>query len=134
MLFVFYRIPTMLNPYSIYIWLHEVIDNTPWLHYDQECTWPEQHIADYESHLHVIKGLEILQNWLRNRYLVDATAKWRHLTLHGGFLDKLPFPHSYEDQRPSYEGPFYHNRGICPHEVEPTLENAPHVAMPCWRL
>ena len=128
MLFVFYRINAMLNLYSIYIWLHEVMDNTPWLCYYQECTRPEQRIANYESHLHVIKGLEILQNWLRNWYLVEAMAKWRHLTLHGGSLDRLPFLCLYEDQWPSNEGLVYCNRGIHPKEVEPTLENAPHVA------
>ena len=79
MLFVFYRINAMLNPYSLYIHLHEVMDNTPWLSYYQARTWLEQHIADYESHLHVIKGLELLQNWLRNCYLVEATTEWRHL-------------------------------------------------------
>ena len=128
MLFVFYRINTMLNPYSIFIWLHEVMDSMPWLSYYQACTQPEQHIADYESHLHVIKGLEILRNWLRNRYLVEAMAEWRYLNLHSGSLDRLPFPHSYEDQWPGNEEPFYRNRGICPDEVKPTLENAPHVA------
>ena len=98
MLYVFYRINTMLNPYGIFIQLHKVMDNTPWLSYYQACTWPEQRIADYESHLHIIKGLEVLQNWLRNCYLVEAMAEWRHLQLHSGSLDRLPFPHSYEDQ------------------------------------
>ena len=60
----------------------------------------------------MIKGLEILQNWLRNRYLVEAMAEWR----------------SYEDQRPGNKGPFYRSRGIRPNEVEPTPENAPQVA------
>ena len=60
MLYVFYRINAMLNPYGIFIWLHEVMDNMLWLHYYQDHTWPEQHIADYESHLHIIKGMEIL--------------------------------------------------------------------------
>ena len=128
MLFIFYQINAMLNPYSIYIWLHEVMDNTLWLSYYQACTRPEQHIADYESHLHVIKGLEVLQNWLRNHSLVKATAEWRQLQLYRGSLDRLPFLHSYEDQWPSNEGPFYRSRGICPNEVEPTLENAPQVA------
>ena len=59
---------------------------------------------------------------------MEATVEWRHLNLHSGFLDRLPFPHSYEDQQPGNEGPFYCNRGICPDEVEPTPENAPHVA------
>ena len=34
----------------------------------------------------------------------------------------------YEDQQPSNEDPFYRNRGIHPDKVEPTPENAPHVA------
>ena len=128
MLFVFYRINAMLNPYGLYIHLHEVMDNTPWLSYYQACTRPEQCIADYESHLHVIKGLELLRNWLRNHYLVEAMAEWRLLQLHGGSLDRLPFPRSYEDERPGNEGPFYGNRGIHPNEIEPTPENAPQVA------
>ena len=125
MLYVFYQINTMLNPYSIFIRLHEVMDNTPWLSYYQAHTWPEQRIADYKSHLHVIKGLEILRNWLRNCYLVEATAEWRHLKLYGGSLDRLPFPCSYEDQQPGNKGLFYRSRGIHPNEVKPTLENAP---------
>ena len=118
----------MLNPYGIFIWLHEVMDNTLWLSYYQACTWPEQRIADYESHLHVIKGLEVLWNGLRNCYLVEAMSEWRHLKLYGGSLDRLPFPRSYEDQWTGNEGPFYCSRGICPNEVKPTLENAPLVA------
>ena len=55
-------------------------------------------------------------------------AEWRHLQLHGGSLDRLPFPLSYKDQRPSNEGPFYCTRGIRPNEIEPTPENAPQVA------
>ena len=98
MLYVFYRINAMLNPYSIYIWLLEVMDNTPWLHNYQESTQPADRIVDYESHLHIIKGLEILCNWLWNRYLVEAMVEWRHLTLHSDALDKIPYPRSYEDQ------------------------------------
>ena len=128
MLFAFYRINAMLNPYGLYIRLHEVMDNTLWLSYYQACTRPEQCIAYYESHLHMIKGLEVLWNWLRTHYLVEATAKWRHLQLHRGSLDRLPFPHSYEDQRPGNKGLFYCSRGIHPNEIEPTLENAPQVA------
>ena len=104
------------------------MDNTQWLSYYQACTHPEQCIADYESHLHVIKGLELLRNWLRNCYLVEATAEWRHLQLHGGSLDRLPSSHSYEDERPGNEGLFYRSRGIHPNEIEPTLENALQVA------
>ena len=125
---IFYRIDAMLNPYGIYIRLHEVMDNTPWLSYYQARTQPEQHIADYESHLHMIKGLEVLWNWLRNCYLVEATVEWRHLQLYRGSLDRLSFLRSYEDQQPGNEGPFYRSRGICPNEVKPTPENAPQVA------
>ena len=98
MLFVFYQINAMLNPYGLYIHLHEVMDNTPWLSYYQPHTQLEQYIADYESHLHMIKGLEVLQKWLRNCCLVEATVEWRHLQLHRGSLDRLPFLCSYEDQ------------------------------------
>ena len=58
---------------------------------------------------------------------MEATAEWRHLTLHGGSLDKMPFLHSYEDQQPGNEGPFYSNRGIRP-EIEPAPGDAPSVA------
>ena len=128
MLFFLYQINAMLNPHGLYIHLHEVMDNTPWLSCYQAHSQPEQHIADYESHLHLIKGLELLRNWLRNRYLVEAMVEWRHLQLHGGSLDRLPFLRSYEDERPGNEVPFYHSRGIHPNEIEPTLENAPKVA------
>ena len=104
------------------------MDSTSWLSYYQARTQPEQCIADYESHLHIIKGLEILWNWLRNCYLVEATVEWRHLQLHSGSLDRLPFLCSYKDQRPGNEGLFYLSRGIHPNKVKPTLENAPHVA------
>ena len=60
MLFVFYRINAILNSHGLYIRLHEVMDNTPWLSYYQAHTHLEQCIADYESHLHVIKGLELI--------------------------------------------------------------------------
>ena len=60
MLFAFYRINAMLNPHGLFIRMHEVLDNMPWHHYYQARTRLEQHIADYESHLHVIKGLELL--------------------------------------------------------------------------
>ena len=87
MLFVFYRINAMLNPHGIFIQLHEVMDNTLWLSHYQACTRPVQHIADYESQLHTINRLEMLWIWIRNRYLVEATAEWRHLTLYGVSLD-----------------------------------------------
>ena len=46
MLYIFYQINAMLNPYGIFIWLHEVMDNTLWLSYYQARTRPEQCIAD----------------------------------------------------------------------------------------
>ena len=59
---------------------------------------------------------------------METTVEWRHLQLHGGSLDRLPFPCSYEDQRPGNKALFYHSRGICPNEIEPILENTPQVA------
>ena len=59
---------------------------------------------------------------------MEATAEWKHLQLYRGSLDRLPFPRSYEDERPGNEGPFYRSKGIHPREIEPTLENAPQVA------
>ena len=128
MLFAFYRINAMLNPHGLFIRMHEVLDNMPWHYYYQAHTQPEQCIADYEFHLYIIKGLELLQNWLKNHYLVEAMVQWKHLQLNRGSLDRLPFPCSYEDERPGNKGPFYRSKGIHPHEIEPTLENAPQVA------
>ena len=87
MLFVFYQINAMLNPHGLFIRLHEVMDNTPWHSYYQSRTQPQERITDYESHLHIIKGLELLWNWLKNCYLVEAMVEWGHLRLHGGSLD-----------------------------------------------
>ena len=39
----------------------------------------------------------------------------------------IPFPQSYEDQRPGNVSPFYQKNGIHP-QVEPTLESAPVIA------
>ena len=128
MLFAFYRINAMLNPHSLFNSMHEVLDNMPWHHYYQAQTWPEQCIADYESNLHVIKGLELLQNWLKNHYLVEAMVEWKHLQLYRGSLDRFPFPCSYEDEQPGNEGPFYCSKGIRSHEIKPTPRNTPQVA------
>ena len=117
----------MLNSYGIYICLHDVMDNTLWQCYYEECTWLEDHVGDYESQRHIIKGLELLCNWLQNCYLVEATTEWRYLPLHWGLLDKMPFPRSYEDQQPGNKGLLYHNRGIRPEE-EPALGDAPPIA------
>ena len=60
MLFVYYRINAMLNPYSIFIRLNKVMDNTPWGHYYQDHTWPAQCIANYNSQVYITKGLKLL--------------------------------------------------------------------------
>ena len=117
MLFIYYRINTMLNSNSIFIWLYKVMDFTPWEHYYKE----------YESHRHIIARLDLLWNWLKNRYLVKAMKEWKFLTTDSSSLDWMPFPHSYKDQRPGNEGPFYCSNGIHP-QIEPTPEDAPWIA------
>ena len=69
-------------------------------------------------------GLDLLRNWLKNHYLVEATEEWKFMCCHGGSLNQIPFPHSYEDQRPGNKGPFYRSNGIHP-QIEPTLANTP---------
>ena len=103
------------------------MDNTLWRHFYQERTWQEDHIADLNTHRQIISSLDLLQSWIKNRYLVEANEEWKHLVQHGSSLDKIPFPHLYEDRRPSNEGPFYHDKGI-QLPMEPTLEDAPQVA------
>ena len=127
MLFVYYRISAMLNSNSIFIWLYKVMDFTPWGRYYKDHSRPTEHIEYYKSHRHIIAGLDLLWNWLENRYLVEAMEEWKFLTIHSGLLDRIPFPHSYEDQRLGNEGPFYCSRGICP-QIKPTLEDAPCIA------
>ena len=129
MLYVFYRINAMLNPYGIVIQLHEVMDNTLWLSYYQAYTQPEQCKTDYESHLHVIKGLEILQNWLRNctfsvKPLQSGDISNCTVVLWTDCLSCTPMKTS----DPAMRAHSTCSRGICPNEVEPTLENAPRVA------
>ena len=125
--FVFYQINAMLNSYSIFIWLHKIMDFTPWGNYYKNCSWPAEHIAHYESHRHIIARLDLLQNWLKNCYLVEATEEWKFITIHSGSLDRIPFPRSYEDKRPGNECPFYPSKGIHP-QIKPTPENSPQIA------
>ena len=72
MLFVYYRINAMLNLYSIFIRLHEIMDNMPWRHFYQERTLPEDCIADCNTHRHVISSLDLWWNWLKNHHLAEA--------------------------------------------------------------
>ena len=127
MLFVYYRINAMLNSNSIFIRLHEVMDFTPWGHYYKDHSWPAEQMEYLESHRHIIAGLDLLQNWLKNQYLVKATEEWKFITIHSGSLDRIPFPHSYKDQRLGNEGPFYRSKGICP-QIEPMPEDTPRIA------
>ena len=103
------------------------MDNMPGRCFYKERIQPEDCIADLDSHRHILSGLDLLRNWLMNRYLVEANEEWKHLVQHGGLLDKIPFLHSYEYQRPGNKGPFYCNKGIQP-LTEPMPEDAPHVA------
>ena len=50
MLFVYYQINAMLNSYSIFIWLHKIIDFTPWVHYYKDRSWPDKRTDYFESH------------------------------------------------------------------------------------
>ena len=75
MLFVYYQINTMLNSNSIFIQLHEVMDFTPWGHYYKDRSWPAERMEYLESHRHIIARLDLLQNWLKNWYLVEATEE-----------------------------------------------------------
>ena len=127
MLFMFYQVNAMLNTHSLFIWLHEIMDYMPWQHCYNEHTWPEERMAYHETHRNTIAGLDQLQNWLKNHYLVEATDEWKFICLHGSSLDMIPFPQSYEDQRPGNEGLFYQRSGFHP-PIEPTLEAAPLIA------
>ena len=96
-------------------------------HYYKDHSQPAECIEYYESHRHIIARLDLLQNWLKNQYLVKVMEEWKFLTVPSGSLDQMPFPHPYEDQRLGNEGPFYHSKGVCP-QIEPTPEDAPWIA------
>ena len=127
MLFVYYQVNAMLNSNSIFIQLHEVMNFTLWGRYYKDSFRPAEWMEYLESHRHIIARLELLQNWLKNRYLVEATEEWKFITIHSGSLDRIPFPCSYKDQRPGNEGPFYHSKGVRL-QIEPTPEDTPCIA------
>ena len=127
MLFVFYHVNEMLNPENLYIWLHEIMDNTPWHRYYLEHHSQEDREAYLRDHVNIIQGLEHLRDWLKNRYLAEARETWLHLKIHSGDIDCLPYPQSYEDQRPGNECVFYRNRGATMEDVEIRPENAPRI-------
>ena len=97
MLFVFHHVNEMLNPENIYIWLHEIMDGTPWHRYYLEYHSKEDCEAYFRDHINIIQGLEHLRDWLKNRYLAEARETWHHLKIHSGDIDCLPYPRSYED-------------------------------------
>ena len=67
MLFVFYHVNEMLNLENLYIWLHEIMDGTPWCRYYLEHHSKEDHEAYFRDHVNIIQGLEHLRDWLKNR-------------------------------------------------------------------
>ena len=91
MLFVFYWMNAMLNPHSLFIQLHEIMDIMLWYYYNEH-TQPEERMAYLETHKNTIARLDQLQNWLKNHYLVEATDEWKFICLYSGFLDMIPFP------------------------------------------
>ena len=125
MLFVFYHFNEMLN---LYIWLHENMDGTPWHSYYFEHHSKEDCEAYFRDHANIIQGLEHLRNWVKNRYLAEARETWHHLKTHSGDIDCLPYPRSYEDQRPGNECVFYRNRGATMEDVEIRPENTLRIA------
>ena len=127
MLFVYYRINAMLNSNAIFIWLYEVMDFMLWGRYYKDCSQPTEWVEYYQFHRHIIARLELRWNWLKNCYLVEATEEWKFITIYSSALDQMPFPCSYEDQRPGNKGPFYHSKGICP-QIKPMLEDALQIA------
>ena len=128
MLFVFYHVNEMLNLENLYIWLHEIMDGTPWHRYYLEHHSKEDREAYFRNHINIIQGLEYLRDWLKNQYLAKARGTWHHLKIHSGDIDHLPYPRSYEDQRPGNECVFYRNWGATMQDVEIRPENAPHIA------
>ena len=89
MLFVFYHVNEMLNPENLYIWLHEIMDGTPWCRYYLEHHSKEDREVYFRDHVNIIQGLEHLRDWLKNRYLAEAHETWHHLKIHSGDIDHL---------------------------------------------
>ena len=92
MLFVFYHVNEMLNPENLYIWLHEIMDGTPWHRYYLEHHSKEDCEAYFRDHINIIQGLEHLRDWLKNQYLAEARKAWHHLKIHSGDIDRLLYP------------------------------------------
>ena len=128
MLFVFYHVNEMLNPENLYIWLHEIMDGTPWCSYYFEHHSKEDCEAYFRDHANVIQGLEHLRNWIKNWYLAEACETWHHLKTHSGDIDRMPYPRSYEDQHPGNKCMFYRNQGAAMEDVEIRPENTPCIA------
>ena len=128
MLFVFYHVNEMLNPENLYIRLHMIMDGMPWHSHYLEHHSKEDREAYFGDHINIIQGLEHLRDWLKNRYLAEARETWHHLKIHSGDIDRLPYPRSYEDQRPGNECVFYRNRGATMEDVEIRPENALRIA------
>ena len=91
MLFVLFHVNEILNPENLYIWLHEIMDGTPWHSYYLEHHSKEDHEAYFRDHVNIIQGLEHLRDWLKNRYLAKARETWHHLKMHSGDIDCLPY-------------------------------------------
>ena len=118
----------MLNPENLYIWLHEIMDGTPWHSHYFENHSKEDCEAYFADHVNIIQGLEHQRNWIRNQYLAKARETWHHLKIHSGDIDRMPYLRSYEDQHPGNECMFYRNQGATMEDVEIRHENAPCIA------
>ena len=92
MLFVLYHVNEMLNPENLYIWLHKIMDGTPWHSHYFENHSKEDHEAYFGDHINIIQGLEHIRNWIKNRYLAKTRETWRHLKIHNGDIDCMPYP------------------------------------------
>ena len=128
MLFVLYHVTEMLNLENLYIRLHEIMDGMPWRSHYFENHSKEDREAYFADHVNIIQGLEHLRNWIKNRYLAKAHETWHHLKIHSGDIDHMPYPRSYEDQRPENKCVFYRNRGATMEDVEIRPENTPRIA------
>ena len=100
MSFVLFHVNEMLNPENLYIWLHEIMDSTPWHSHYFENHFKEDHEAYFADHVNIIQGLEHQRNWIKNRYLAEACETWHHLKIHSRDIDCMLYPQSYEDQCP----------------------------------
>ena len=104
------------------------MEGTPWCRYYLEHHSKEDCEAYFRDHVNIIQGLEHLRDWLKKRYLAEARETWHHLKIHSGDIDRLPYPRSYEDQRPGNECVFYRNQGATMEDVEIRPENTPRIA------